>query len=110
MGKRNLLLRARASIFPDAVLLRPQPPAFPLRRRARSVLLWVPGLHQGDCWEFRAVLRVRGSPLDRRLQAVCRRPPPVAYSGQEAHVRIETFEGIFWFAARFARKAAIFER
>src|ERR1700732_48806 len=110
MGKRNLLLRARASIFPDAVLLRPRPPAFPLRLRAHCALLWAPGLHQGDCWEFRAVLRVRGSLLDRQLHAVGRLPPPVAYSDQEARVRIETFGGIFWFAARFARKAAIFER
>src|ERR1700730_9992920 len=110
MGKPSLSLRARASIFPDAVLLRPRPPAFPLRPRAHFALLWVPGLHQGDCWEFRAVLRVRGSPLDRRLQVVCRLPQPAAYSGQEGHVRIETFEGTFWFAARFARKAAIFER
>src|ERR1700693_1513990 len=110
MGKRNLSLRATASIFPDAVLLRPRPPAFPLRLRAHSALLWAPELHQGDCWEFRAVLRARGSPLDRQLQAACRLPQPVAYSDQEAHVRIETFEGIFWFAARFARKAAIFER
>src|SRR5580704_7048723 len=100
MGKRNLWLRARASIFPDAVLLRPRLLAFPLPRYAHSALLWAPGLHQDDCWAFRVAPRARGSLLDKQLRAVCRPHRRAMCSDREVRDRSGTFEGIFWFAAR----------
>src|ERR1700685_2626759 len=102
-------MRAKASIFQDAELPRLRLHASPLRPRGRFALWWEWQQLRDDC-RRRAALRVRGSLLDRQRQAECRPRRRGACWDREVRARPETFEGIFWFAARFDRTAAIFER